>query len=316
MEVTPTIIDTIGMSHDKWIEYRKKGIGGSDIGAILGVNPYSSALEVWYDKTRGVTKEEENIPAEVGLALEDYLRDKFVQWFKKTNNADIEVVIPTYILRHPVYDFAMANIDGHFYDPLTKENAILELKTTNEFGGHKWYGEEMPDSYYLQVQWYMGISGYKRAYVAFLVGNRKFDVKIVERNDEVITKILEYAKDFWENFVMKDIPPAPDGSASAEDTLNRMYPTESPEKVIEFPDFSDYGDMIEVYNEKQRYMKELQEEIEGIKQKIKLEMGDAETALIGDHRVTWKEQTRASYVVPENTFRAFRIWYKKKKEVK
>ena len=45
------LASTIGMSHEEWLRHRKNGIGGSDAGAICGLNPFKSAVEVYLDKT-------------------------------------------------------------------------------------------------------------------------------------------------------------------------------------------------------------------------------------------------------------------------
>ena len=38
-------------SDEEWREARKNGIGGSDVGAIMGLNPWKSPVEVWLEKT-------------------------------------------------------------------------------------------------------------------------------------------------------------------------------------------------------------------------------------------------------------------------
>lgn len=316
-EFAPKLIDIKNMTHEQWLEERRKGIGGSDIGAIMGVNPYKSALEVWYDKVKGNKEEEkENIPAEVGLALEEYLATKFRQWFAKNNNGvDIAVERVPYILQHPDDSFKRANLDGQFYDPTTLDYSIVEFKTTNEFGRKQWDEDELPDSYYLQVQWYMAITGYRKAYVAYLIGNRSFNVKEIPFNEEVVRNLMITAEDFWNNYVLKQIPPAPDGSVSAGKILDELYNKEEEGKITEFPPFGDEVEWLEKYNELNTIKKETEKEMEVIKQKIKAEMGDAEIAIAGRHKITWKEQVRPAHMVKESRFRMFKI-YSKKEEVK
>ena len=46
-----TAISTAAMSRDEWLKERTKGIGGSDVSTILGLNPYKTPLQLWEEKT-------------------------------------------------------------------------------------------------------------------------------------------------------------------------------------------------------------------------------------------------------------------------
>jgi len=313
----PVKIDISNMTHEQWLEERRKGIGGSDIGAILGLNPYKSALEVWHEKVKGYTKEEkENIAAELGIYLESWLAGKFKKWFAKNNNGvNIEPQRMPFILQHPDYPYIRCNLDFVFEDPTILETSAIECKTTNEFARDDWGEDKIPDSYYLQGQQQLLITGYQRVYFPYLIGNRRFDVLVIERNESVIENIIKTATDFWNNYVLKQIPPAPDGSVSAGKILDELYNKEEEGKITEFPPFGDEVEWLEKYNELNTIKKETEKEMEVIKQKIKAEMGDAEIAIAGRHKITWKEQVRPAHMVKESRFRMFKI-YSKKEEVK
>jgi putative phage-type endonuclease len=316
-EFAPKLIDIKNMTHEQWLGERRKGIGGSDIGAIMGVNPYKSALEVWYDKVKGKKEEEkENIPAELGLYLEDYLSGKFIKWFAKNHNgAIIKPERMSYMLQHPDYPFIRVNLDFMFDDPSILGTAAIECKTTNEFSRSQWDEEDLPDSYYLQAQQQLAVTGWQKVYMPCLIGNRKIVVKEIPRNEEIIEKIIITATNFWNDFVLKEIPPAPDGSVSAGKILDELYNKEEEGKVTEFPPFGDEVELLDKYNELNISKKETEKEMEVIKQKIKAEMGDAEIAIAGRHKITWKEQVRPAHMVKESRFRMFKI-YSKKEEVK
>ena len=72
-------IPLTGMDHAKWLCLRKTGIGGSDAGAICGVNPYSSAMKVFRDKTGEVAEEQDNEAIRIGHDLEDYVAKRFME---------------------------------------------------------------------------------------------------------------------------------------------------------------------------------------------------------------------------------------------
>ena len=44
------LVSTLNLSKEDWLRYRKCGITGTDAGAILGLNPYRSAFQVYHDK--------------------------------------------------------------------------------------------------------------------------------------------------------------------------------------------------------------------------------------------------------------------------
>ncbi|MDI9475820.1 MAG: YqaJ viral recombinase family protein, partial [Bacillota bacterium] len=55
------LVDTRTITHEEWLNWRKKGIGGSDVSALLGLNPWRSPLALYYDKVGENEDEEESI---------------------------------------------------------------------------------------------------------------------------------------------------------------------------------------------------------------------------------------------------------------
>jgi putative phage-type endonuclease len=297
------IINTDNLSKLEWLNYRQKGIGGSDISSICGINPYKSSLALYYEKTEDIKEnEDENLPAELGTYLEPFLRVKFDKWIKKNEDPDIVVGVMSYILQHPENEIALANIDS-FIDHPKRGRGGVEFKTTSERNWRDWEEDKLPDYYYLQCQWYMYVTGWDFWYLAFLIGNRKFGVKVIERNEEVIDNIVKQANDFWNNFVIPKVPPAPSGDESSEKTLARLYPKEEEGKTITL-DVEKNIEVIENINEE---IKRLYTQLDTEKQSIKAVMKDAEIALCGDKKITWKEVVKKEYVVKASKYRMFKI---------
>lgn len=74
------LVSTSGMDHETWLEYRKKGIGGSDAGSICGLNPYATAISVYQDKIQEeVTEKEDNESMRQGRDLEEYVARRFME---------------------------------------------------------------------------------------------------------------------------------------------------------------------------------------------------------------------------------------------
>ena len=125
------LADTKDMSREDWLKYRKKGIGGSDSSAILGANPYSSAFDVYLDKTGDYEEEVDNERMLWGRILEDIVAKEF------TKRTGIKLRKRFAILQHDEYDWMIANVDRL----VVGEDAGAEIKTTNSFYDEK----EVPD---------------------------------------------------------------------------------------------------------------------------------------------------------------------------
>ena len=69
------IVDTDTLSREDWLSYRKLGIGGSDVAAIMGISPFATIRDLYNDKLgiEPLTNEEESnwVAKEVGHRLED-----------------------------------------------------------------------------------------------------------------------------------------------------------------------------------------------------------------------------------------------------
>ena len=163
----------------------------------------------------------------------------------------------------------LANIDRW----VVGENAGLECKTTSVLNRAKFSQGEFPPNYYVQCVHYMAVTGAERWYLAVLVLNKAFHVFTIERNEAEIEALIEAEKHFWENHVLKQIPPTPDGSESTSELLKQMFPeAKEREKTALFG----YEDKIEQYLYLDAKVKELERERDRFKQELQLALGDAE----------------------------------------
>lgn len=188
----------------EWSRIREKGIGGSDIGAILGVNKYATAVDVFLNKTNQNMKKEENKFMKWGIKLESVLRDECSE-----RHPEFEVYEVPFTIKK---DFYIANVDGLIIDKETGKAKILEIKTTSFFNESEWRNGEIPQSYYCQVQHYLYVTGLSEAVIIVLMGGSEYKEYIVKRNDEDIKYILDVTKAFWNDNVLKNKIPSPDGS--------------------------------------------------------------------------------------------------------
>lgn len=73
------LVSTAGLDKKEWLLYRKQGIGGSDAGAICGLNSYRTAMQVYLDKTSEEVEEIDNEAMLQGRDFEDYVARRFMK---------------------------------------------------------------------------------------------------------------------------------------------------------------------------------------------------------------------------------------------
>jgi putative phage-type endonuclease len=192
-------------NRNEFLEARKSGLGGSDIGAVIGVSPYKSALDVYYDKVEPKTEQEHNELFYWGHALEKPVGDRFIK-----DHPDFEVIRDVPIAFHPKHEWMLANVDGMFDDD-KGQRGILEIKTVNAFAADGWglEGSEVPMSYAAQTAWYMAIMDADYAIVAALFGGNLYKEFRIGRDLEIEHTLIQRGGDFWNNNVIARVPPEP-----------------------------------------------------------------------------------------------------------
>lgn len=269
---------TLEMSREDWLRERKKGIGGSDASVILGFNPWKSPFELYIEKTSDEIRETDNESIYWGNVLEDIVAEEF------TRRTGKKVRRRNQILRHPEHYFMIANIDRH----VVGEKALLECKTTNAFNADQWEGDHIPPAYICQLQHYMAVLDYEKAYIAVLIGGQKFVWKELERDDEFIELMIQREKDFWENHVLAQVPPPIDGSPSATELLNKLYPTDNGETIMLD---SETERLIEAIEALKAEKKQLEEQLKTYENQLKMVLEDASEGVSSRFRVTYKAIT-------------------------
>jgi putative phage-type endonuclease len=275
--MSKVLVKTNDLPHEDWIRYRKMGIGGSDVGAICGLNPWASAIDVYMDKLGLKDEKPDNEAMRQGRDLEEYVAWRFEEATGK------KVRRRNAILQHDEYDFMLANIDRE----IIGENAGLECKTASVYATDKWADDKIPPHYELQCYHYMAVTGAERWYLCCLILNKSLEIRTIERDAEVINQLIDIEKAFWTNNILGKVMPPPDGSKAAGEILRSIYQDSNPDEVIELTGFDQklkrYDEIVDLENI-------IGSEKEQIKQEIMAIMGEAETAYCKDRRITWKKQ--------------------------
>jgi putative phage-type endonuclease len=276
------LANTVEMTRQEWLVERTKGIGGSDASVILGFNPWKSPFQLYIEKTGGQVEEINNEAIYWGNVLEDVVAKEFSRVTgKKVRKRNV-------MFRHPEHDFMIANIDRD----VVGEKALLECKTTNAFNADAWEGDHIPPAYICQLQHYMAVLGYEKAYIAVLIGGQKFVWKELKRDDEFIELMIEAEKEFWEEHVMKNIPPEIDGTNSASELLKKMYPQDNGETVMLESDKAET--LIEAIESIKSEIKEKNTLLKEYENKLKLMIGDAAVGVTPRYEVNLKTYERNS----------------------
>lgn len=266
------------MTHEQWLSLRQIGIGGSDAGAILGVNKWKSPFQVYMDKIEPYY-EEQSEAAYWGTELEDLVAKEFE---KRTGK---KVRRNNRVLQSVENPFMIANLDRE----VVGENAILECKTANAYLAKEWEGDEIPASYIVQVQHYMSVRGSEKAYIAVLIGGQRFLWKEIPRDDEFIRFLIKEEKRFWNDHVLALKPPTLDGSSAAEKYLKERYKESEPGTAIDLK--KKYNNEIEELLEIKEQIKRMEEVATQIENNIKNELGTAELGYTTRYEVSWKSVT-------------------------
>ena len=222
------LVDTTKITHEEWLKYRKMGITGTDASCICGLNPYKSAMQVFIDKTTETIEEFDNESMRQGRDLEQYVAERFCELLGKKVRRLYAVCISD---EHP---FMLADFDR----VVVGERAGLECKTVSAYSADKWKNGAIPLHYQLQIQHYLGVSGFERWYLATLILGKEFIVHKIERDEELIQSLITIEKRFWEENVLAGIMPEPDGSKQAGELLAKYYPTERGKKAVLTEDIS------------------------------------------------------------------------------
>lgn len=275
---------TKGMDRKEWLEWRRKGIGGSDVSIIAGVNKFKSVFQLWLEKTGQMELEEADSEyAHFGTLLEPIVKKEFMLRTGKKIKARNE------ILRSEEFPFMLCDLDGVIYE--NGEMCIFEAKTASAYKQDTWENG-VPVEYILQVQHYMAVTGARKAYVAALVGGNHFYSHTVNRDEELISLITEMEREFWEGYVLTGTEPVPDGSEATTAYINGRY-GKCNGKTIELPE-----EALEVvcrYEDISQQMKQIEERKEALANQLKNYLGENEAGTVCGRKVSWKQFSRKSF---------------------
>lgn len=259
---------------------RKNYIGGSDLGAICGLNPYRTALDVYLDKTSDDIAKDTNSAMRWGTLLEDIIAKEYAQ----VTGYDVEIEPNT--IYHPEHKFLAANIDRWVDRWVNNGTHILECKTAGFTKAKEWGDlgtDQIPESYLIQVAYYASICDVPKVDIAVLIGGQDFRIYTYNRNKELEDKLIKIACNFWHNHIEKRIPPR---CVNTRDTFN-LFPQSNHKEITAKEDIlARLKELKEAREEESR----IQTTIEKLKTDIQEFMQDYDVLIDinGNVIATWK----------------------------
>ena len=256
------------MDKTQWLQERRKGVGGSDCAAVLGLNPYNSALSVYLEKIGEGSAFEGNERTEWGLKLEKLIVAEYEirTGIPVTHNTEQGISI------HPEIPWMCCTLDAVAHDPV-RGPGVLQAKNVDRFMKPEW-DEQVPEHYLLQLMHEIGVTGYSWGALVVLIGGNEWHSFEFARDEGLISLIIEKERDFWEGHVLPRIPPDPTGASL--DVLSRMYPKDNGELM---PITNGIGKDIVNYTIVKERMKELEEQESELKARIQGVMGEAQKGI-------------------------------------
>lgn len=264
---------------NEWLDYRRAGIGSSEIATIVGLNPYETPYQLWRRKIGLDEPKSETFAMKAGHYLEDAV-SQF--WSDATGRQIIKASAGDWIVRNDDKPFVQVSPDRTYWldDNRNNDNkGILECKTTQRVID----ADDLPKTWFCQVQYQLGGAEIQQGSIAWLTAGREFGYQDLTLVPDFYGWLVEEAERFWVDNVMGGKEP---DCANVQDVLIK-FNKHTNGKVVEVGE-----DVMQAYNQLKDVRAEinkLEEQKEALEAKLKMGFGDAEAISYGGNTLaTWK----------------------------
>lgn len=204
------------------VAFRSQGLGGSDIGPMLGLSQWKSPMDLWAEKIGHKPYDDigDRDAVRFGILLEAIVAKEFA----RRTGKKVRRMRKTRV--HKKFDFMLANIDRD----IVGERAGLECKTASAWLQQHWGDtgtDDLPLYYLTQCAHYMEVLDYDRWYCAVLIGGQDFRWYVIERNEAIATALIEKESQFWRS-VLSGVPP----EATSFADMVTLYPADNSPTVV------------------------------------------------------------------------------------
>lgn len=282
----------MGLTQDE-LDRRRQYLTATDVPRILGRSPWGNAADVFLEKVHGRISGD-NDAMRAGTLLEPAV----IAWAHEQLGG---VIAGDWRVHEN-------GINACSLDGVTLSGEPVEAKTSGIVGPgnpHQWGAaltDEIPEYYLLQVHAQLLVTGAKRAFVPALIGGRGFVMYVVEANQRVSDSIQRVSEQFWEESVQSQ--QMPEGKVPTLDTLKRIR--REPGSSVQLP-----IELVERYLRAKANETAAKDAAKMVQAELLSAIGTAEAGVWDGGVITYYEQTRKAYSVPESTFRTIHVNSKK-----
>ena len=263
-------------------ERRRHFLGASDTPAILGLSPWATPADIYWSKVGPLPQDEPTVAMQTGNRLEGPLVDFATERLGVQVERDVPVV-------HSGDVFA-ANLDAR----IVGNGSAIEAKYVGPANADAWGpdgSEEIPDYVYAQVQHQMYAADLSKVYVAAFVSGFRPDWRLfpIPRDERAINVIVERGMAFWNDHVLKQVPP-PGGEVAPPEVLKAMRRDRS---EIMLPD--DAEALLAEYERHKAAEKDASQGGKEAQRRLIALLGEHTDGLLpGGRRITYRPQSRSS----------------------
>ena len=137
----------------------------------------------------------------------------------------------------------------------------------------------------------MAVTEVRKTYIAAIVGGNHFYCHMMERDEEMIEKIILMEKHFWEENVLGGVEPVPDGSEATTNYFNSKF-SHSNGETITLPD--EVIPICEKYERLSKQLKDVEAAKNAAGNQLKNYLKEAETGIVGNRKISWKQISKSS----------------------
>ena len=267
--------------NDGWLEQRKRGVGGSDVAAIMGLSPWKSPIEVWLEKTGRA--ESPDLSDRESVAMGTELEGDVLEMYRRRHPKS-RVQRVNAILVDSIRPWAQASLDGIVRDPELGWG-VLEIKTGSR---ESEWADGVPLHYLTQVTHYLSVTGYPFADVAALIGDYglHYHEYRVMRDEDDLQSVVESVDEFWADCVEKDaMPPYVSALPSEGKALSEIYKRSDGE--MEPDDSARTEELADQLVATTSVIKAATADKQRITNELKRLIGEHKGIITPDHVVTW-----------------------------
>lgn len=244
----------------EWHAMRETGIGGSEIGTIMGLNPWESAFALWAKKTGQIPNPPvDNWSVRFGKAFEEPI---LRMWQEQNPRWE---VFTTGTYQHKDIPYMHANPDALARDTETGDWMIVEIKTARS----PW--TTTPPAYEAQVLHYMDVMQINYGMIVAVAG-WTWEERPVDWDPWQLDAQREAARRFWEH-LQNQIKPGWDGSKATYEAERQLHPDIEDQEV-------ELGDLGLQLLDAQEQHEEAEKHLLAIKAEVLDTMGSAKHGLV------------------------------------